>query len=117
VRVPGPFLALQTRERNKAKETIPAALHQHGIQGNTQEPGLCVKMHTACGAGGIDGLQSLLERILSQVLALLPIAGQTIDCMENQLAVFLNECFDRLRGRQCVHNVLFTSRASVNYDA
>ncbi len=63
-----------------------------------------MKLLPAFGASRVDGLKSLLEGILSQILTLLPIAGHAIDCMEDQLTVFLNECFNRLRGRQCIHN-------------
>ena len=57
-----------------------------------------MKMLSTLRAGRVNGLKRLVEGILRQILTLFPIASQTIDRMENQLAVFLNECFDRLSG-------------------
>src|SRR5579875_127834 len=91
------------------EQAMPAALHQHRIESNTQQPGFVGKMLAAFCARCINRFQSLVECILGQILALFPIAGQAIDCMEDQLAVFRNEYFYRLRGWQCVHDLLFSS--------
>ena len=102
------FSLLQIRERNEAKESLPTALHAHSIERNTQKPGFCMKVRTAGGVGRLNAFASLEKSILGKILAFLPIAGQAIDSMENQLIVFMNERLYRLVCRHSIHTTLFS---------
>lgn len=93
------------RERDETKEAAAAPLHTHRIQGNREQPGFGAKLRPTFGARGIYGFQRLVKGVLSEVLALLPITRQAVNRMENQFAVFLNEDFYRLRGRQGIHKL------------
>src|SRR4051794_22820334 len=85
-------LALHMRERDKAQNIASAPLHANDIESDTQQPGFSMKMLTTRSASGINTLQSLMEGILSKILALFPIPGQTIDGMKDQFSIFMNEC-------------------------
>jgi hypothetical protein len=79
------------RERDKAQNIASTPLHANGIESDTQQPGFGMKLLSTRGASGINTFQSLMEGILSKILALFPISGQTIDGMKDQFAIFMNE--------------------------
>src|SRR5437588_3043293 len=50
-----------------------------------------MKMRATGHTRSINRSQGLEKSLLSEILALLPIAGQAVDCMEHQRAIFMNE--------------------------
>src|SRR5690242_8964260 len=62
-----------------------------------------MKMRAAGHTRSINSSQGLKKSLLSEILALLPVAGKAVDCMEHQGAVFMNERLYCLSSRYHLH--------------
>ncbi len=60
-------------------------------------------MRASRGACSIKSLQRVQEDLLGEILALLPVARQTIDEMEDQSPILLDQRFHGLGGRDWLH--------------
>ena len=67
-----------------------------------------MKLIATFGTSRVNGLQGLVKGVLGQVLAFFPIACQTINGMEDQFAIFMNERFYCLSSRHRFHYKLFS---------
>ncbi len=63
----------------------------------------CCILHATAGTCSVKRLQGLDKDVLSEILALLPVPGQAIDGMEDQVAVQGDQGFDLLGSRQRFH--------------
>ena len=66
-----------------------------------------MKLVAAGGTCSLNAFQGLMKGILGKILAFFPVAGQTVDGMKDQFAIFLNKFFYRLGGMHAIHRILF----------
>ena len=59
------------------------------------------------GTRSFNALKGMMKGILSEILTFFPVAGQAIDGMKDQFAIFLNKFFYRLSSMHAIHTILF----------
>src|SRR5579859_144115 len=97
------LLRLQIRKRQEAKGALSSLLHAHRIHRNLQQPGLRLKLGPRRRTRGINPPKCKQECLLAEILTLLPVMGETIDHMEDQLSIIGDKPFNGLSRRVCFH--------------